>query len=69
MSENEIRNIKDYWERLARRDPLWAILSDPAKKGGKWGLAEFFETGRREISILLYRLDSLNIPFSKGRAL
>lgn len=69
MSENDIRDIKDYWENHARRDPLWAILSDPAKKGGKWGLAEFFETGRREISILLYRLDSLNISFNRGRAL
>jgi SAM-dependent methyltransferase len=69
MSGHEIRDVKDYWEKHARRDPLWAILSDPAKKGRKWRLAEFFETGRREISILLYRLDSLNIPFPKGRAL
>jgi SAM-dependent methyltransferase len=69
MPKHEIKNIKDYWEKHARRDPLWAILSDPAKKDRKWGLAEFFETGRREISTLLYQLESLSIPFRKGRAL
>ncbi len=69
MTEDRIRDSQEYWEKHARRDPLWAILSDPSKKGRKWGTAEFFETGRREISILLYRLDGLRIPFGRRRAL
>jgi SAM-dependent methyltransferase len=69
MSADRLRGIQDFWERHARQDPLWTILSDPAKKGRKWGLADFFETGRREISILLYRLESLAILFGREGAL
>jgi len=49
----------DFWESAARRDPLWAILSDPSKRGRRWELQGFFETGRREISLLLYQLKQL----------
>jgi len=69
MSEREIRDVREFWEHQARRDPLWAILSDPAKRGRKWRLDEFFETGRREISVLLYHLDRLAIPYGRGAAL
>lgn len=48
-----------FWEDAAQRDPLWAILSDPAKRGRRWELRAFFETGRREISLLLYQLRQL----------
>ena len=46
-SDEGIRKIRGHWERQARLDPLWAILSDPARKGRKWRAAAFFETGRR----------------------
>ena len=68
-SDEGIREIRDHWERQARLDPLWAILSDPAKKGRKWRAAAFFETGRNEISVLMFRLRVLGIPFVPGRAL
>lgn len=60
---------KEYWERLAQLDPLWAILSDPAKKGRGWTLEAFFETGRREISLLFYQLAQLGLDPRRGRAL
>jgi SAM-dependent methyltransferase len=63
------RDGQEFWERHAQRDPLWAILSDPVKKGRKWDLPEFFETGTREIAVLLYRLAELEIPISLGTAL
>lgn len=63
------RDGRAFWERHAQRDPLWAILSDPIKKGRKWDLPEFFETGTREIAILLYRLAELDIPIARGTAL
>ena len=63
MKDSKIRELRDYWERLARRDPLWAILSDPSKKGRKWNVVDFFETGRREISVLIYHIESLKIRF------
>ena len=33
---------RELWDGHARRDPLWAILSDPAKKGGRWDLSGSF---------------------------
>ena len=37
------------WDQLAKDDPLWIVLTDPAKKGGRWEPSEFFATGEREI--------------------
>jgi SAM-dependent methyltransferase len=59
----------DFWERAAQIDPLWAILSDPTKKGRHWDLQSFFETGRREVSLLLYQLRQLGRLPSAERAL
>jgi SAM-dependent methyltransferase len=58
-----------FWEDAARKDPLWAILSDPAKKDRGWKLGEFFETGRREISLLLHQLEALGASPRRGTAL
>jgi hypothetical protein len=58
----------DFWERAARRDPLWAVLSDPSKRGRRWDLPAFFETGSREISLLLYQLRRLGRFPETGRA-
>ena len=57
------------WDGHARRDPLWAILSDPAKKGGRWDLQRFFQTGVGEISLILYRLRSHGVAVEHRRAL
>ena len=59
----------DFWELAARRDPLWAVLSEPSKRGRLWDLPAFFETGTREISLLLYQLRRLGHPPAPGRAL
>jgi SAM-dependent methyltransferase len=59
----------DLWDRFALSDPLWAILSDPAKKGGKWDAARFFETGVAEIASLFYELSSRSIDVGGGSAL
>jgi SAM-dependent methyltransferase len=69
MKGSDVRELRDFWEKQARRDPLWAILSDPSKKGRKWNIADFFETGRREISVLIYHLESLKIGFLRRKAL
>ena len=69
MKYNEIRDLKDFWEKHARHDPLWAILSDPSKKGRKWNARDFFETGQREISILMFRLRSLKIDVARTATL
>jgi hypothetical protein len=48
-----------FWEQFAQADPLWAILSDPSKRGRRWDVESFMETGRREVSVLLYQLREL----------
>jgi SAM-dependent methyltransferase len=63
------RHGREFWERHAQQDPLWAILSDPTKKGRKWDLQTFFETGAREISIVLYRLAELDLAIPRAAAL
>ena len=57
------------WDAHAERDPLWAILSDPNKRDGKWDVKKFFLTGVGEISSLIYRLRSNGIAAPRGRAL
>jgi ubiquinone/menaquinone biosynthesis C-methylase UbiE len=40
------------WEELGRRDPHWAILSEPGRQGS-WDDEGFFATGRAEIDATL----------------
>jgi SAM-dependent methyltransferase len=66
---SDVLDHKDYWERQARRDPLWAILSDPAKREGQWDVARFFQTGASEIATLLFELDVQQVEVRRGAAL
>jgi SAM-dependent methyltransferase len=38
------------WEDLARLDPAWAVLSDPARKHNRWDREEFLATGRAAVA-------------------
>ncbi len=58
-----LSDLQATWEALGERDPLWAILSNPDKKGRRWTNDEFFATGVREIQTLMNELRS------PGRAL
>lgn len=49
--------LQENWDRLGRSDPYWAVLTDPARKGGGWSPKEFFATGRAEIAELLESVD------------
>jgi SAM-dependent methyltransferase len=69
LGRDEARHGREFWERHAQYDPLWAILSDPTKKGRKWDLPEFFETGSREISVVLHTLAECGVTINRGAAL
>jgi ubiquinone/menaquinone biosynthesis C-methylase UbiE len=60
---------KQEWEELASVDPLWAILTGPEYRGGRWELSEFFDTGEAEISQVLRLADDLGEPVRRERAL
>jgi SAM-dependent methyltransferase len=34
-----------HWNRFARADPFWAVLTAPDKKDNRWQVEEFFRTG------------------------
>lgn len=45
---------------------MWAVLSDPAKKGGKWNMVEFLATGETDVSRFVNILSKhahLKVPF------
>jgi SAM-dependent methyltransferase len=58
---------REDWERLAEVDPLWAVLTDPARKGGRWEPDEFFATGERELEHVLRTAAEAGLPV-KGAA-
>jgi SAM-dependent methyltransferase len=69
VREDVLERHKQEWEELARVDPLWAICADAEHRGGRWELAEFFNTGEVEISEVLRASDDLGEPVRRGRAL
>lgn len=57
------------WEDLARLDPMWAVVSDPSRRFGRWDADEFFATGEAEVEALLARGNSLGRPAQHRDAL
>jgi SAM-dependent methyltransferase len=56
-----LKKLQQNWEELAQADPLWAICSDPTKRGRKWDEREFFTTGEKEISTVLAYATTLEL--------
>ncbi|MGH9382722.1 MAG: class I SAM-dependent methyltransferase [Vicinamibacterales bacterium] len=61
--------IRNYWDKHAARDPLWAVLSESSRSGGRWNVGRFFETGVHEIGSVFYQLDSRRIGVARRSAL
>lgn len=59
----------EVWNELGEVDPFWAVLSDPAKRGGKWDPGEFFLSGRREIDEALISAKRIHPALYTGVAL
>lgn len=60
---------RQQWEALGRVDPYWAVISEPAMKGGRWDSAAFFESGANEIREVLAHLEALGLEPARGLAL
>jgi SAM-dependent methyltransferase len=65
----ELERLRRTWENLGRRDPMWAVLSDPAKAGGRWDRGEFFATGENDVAWLRAWLQQLGVDLPAGDAL
>lgn len=46
----DLERLRETWRTLGADDPLWAILSRPDKRGGRWNADEFFAAGETEIA-------------------
>lgn len=57
------------WDEIGRLDAMWAILSDPEKRHGRWDADEFFATGRREIDAVLETGSRWSLPKRRDHAL
>ena len=66
---NELEKLRRVWQTLGREDPLWAVLSQADKRGGRWDRAEFFETGRAEIDTQMHMLAARGLPAGRALAL
>ena len=64
-----IKDLQKNWDEFGRTDPLWAIITDPAKKGGGWDVGEFFRTGRDEVAAVLRYAAALGVRAGRRRAL
>jgi 2-polyprenyl-3-methyl-5-hydroxy-6-metoxy-1,4-benzoquinol methylase len=63
------QKIQQSWDHFGKEDPFWAVLTNPAKKGGGWSESEFFGTGRHDIQAALQRITALGIDLHFEQAL
>lgn len=47
--DSHFLQLKRVWETLGDQDPLWAVVSRPDKRGGRWNLEEFLATGVADV--------------------
>jgi 2-polyprenyl-3-methyl-5-hydroxy-6-metoxy-1,4-benzoquinol methylase len=64
-----LNELKKNWDAFGKQDPMWAILSDPAKKGNKWNQKEFFNSGQVEIDSVFQYIESLDVFLARRKAL
>ena len=60
---------RKHWNRLAATDPLWAVLTEPDKKGNRWRIEDFFANGREEVAAQLRPVRQLHPTLRHGTAL
>lgn len=66
----ELADVARTWDTLGRIDPLWAVMSVPEKRYGRWDPDDFFRSGRDEVDDVLGRVEkSVGAPLGAGRAL
>ena len=65
----DLVELQRHWDTFGRQDPFWAILTDPSRRGNRWPVDEFFETGRLEVAELMRDAERLRVPHARRRAL
>jgi SAM-dependent methyltransferase len=65
----DLQQTKSDWTALGTKDPLWAVLTAPDRRHGKWDAETFLATGRSEVREALARLPALGLHPGRERAL
>jgi SAM-dependent methyltransferase len=65
----EVTELQQHWDRLAQRDPFWAILTRDDKRDGGWAPGEFFADGIRDIDQVLLAARRFGFAIERRRAL
>jgi SAM-dependent methyltransferase len=64
-----LQALRRHWNEFGKSDPFWAILTAPDKKGNRWSVDEFLQTGRDEIVGVIAYLDERGLKNARRRAL
>lgn len=64
-----LSQTRRHWNRLARTDPLWAVLTEPDKQGNRWQIDEFFANGRHIVAAELAAVRAQHPALRTGTAL
>jgi SAM-dependent methyltransferase len=65
----KFRSLVKNWEVLGDTDPLFGVLSDPTRHGGKWDPESFFASGQAHVEKLLRILADTRASFQPGTCL
>ncbi len=65
----KFRTLVRNWEALGDTDPLFGVLSDPSRYGGKWDLETFYASGRAHVEKLMRTLADARAAFEPGTCL
>jgi glycosyltransferase involved in cell wall biosynthesis/SAM-dependent methyltransferase len=68
-STMSVEELERNWNALGSRDPMWAILNDPRRRGNRWPQEQFFATGVESVEEVLEYVHSLDPSLKDGRAL
>lgn len=64
-----LNDVRRDWTKLGTEDPLWAVLVQPGKRGGRWHIDEFMATGRADVDEMVDWLGQLGLPTRWDRVL
>ncbi len=64
-----LEHVKATFEKYGRTDPMYAVLTDHARRGGRWDPDEFFAHGREEIDRVMTFLADLDLAPQGSAAL
>lgn len=68
-TDRALAELQRNWNGFGHRDPLWAILTAPGKRGNRWEPDEFFASGVRDVAQALAAVAALGLRPGRTRAL